>query len=66
MKWKITKQSIRPLSQAETACLLAILIMVGIGCERQAKISTPKRDTVKVDTTSFITEHSEIGKDSLR
>lgn len=60
----------------QTACLLAILIIFGIGCERQKHgiVVSDKTDTVglvyanpvlvadtgKIDTTSWITQHSEI------
>jgi len=44
----------RKFSQAETACLLAILIILGIGCEKS------KRQASDVDTTTFIIEHSRI------
>ena len=44
----------RKLSPTETACLLAILIIVAIWCEKS------KRQVSDVDTSTFITEHNRI------
>ena len=71
----------RKLSQAETACLLAIFIILAIGCERQRKaesskqvrysIATDSNGSIAVisgtpDTIAPIVDHSEIGKDTAR
>jgi len=85
----------KKLSPTETACLLAILIILAIGCERQRKAESSTQaqdsvtiasmgtisidtcvivtaanyvrfDTTRIDTASFIADHSEIRKDSTR
>jgi len=54
------KTPFRTWTFTQFVLIVASVILIGIGCEKRNKVRKPETDTAKVDTSSWIIEHSEI------
>jgi hypothetical protein len=56
------KQHILTYTSTQVCLLVAIAVLLAIGCENQGKTPVVLHpvDTVKVDTAAWVVEHSEI------